>query len=86
MDVLREKLAALCHDQWGGWMEYLFDDARGSESQHKEAEAWTIHAESYRRWRRQMRTSYADLPENEKESDRKEADRFLAMLKGAGVL
>ena len=32
------------------------------------------------RWRRQMNTPYAKLPENEKESDRAEADRVLALL------
>lgn len=76
-DEFRERLAALCHEQWSGWMEYLFDDARGSASQTK---AWTIHAKSCRRWRRQMSIPYADLSEAEKESDRKEADRFLALL------
>ena len=32
------------------------------------------------RWQRQMDTAYPDLSEDEKESDRKEADAYLALL------
>ena len=32
------------------------------------------------RWRRQMRTKYEDLPEEEKKSDREEADKMIAIF------
>jgi hypothetical protein len=64
----REEIAALCHDQWSGWMRYLFEHC-------------SLIPESFAiRWKRQMNTSYADLSEPEKENDRKEADRFIALL------
>jgi uncharacterized protein (DUF433 family) len=65
---LREQLAALCHEQWSGWMRYLFENCSLIP------EAFAI------RWKRQMNTPYAELSEAEKESDRKEADRFLSLL------
>lgn len=67
-DNLREQFADLCHRQWTGWMEWMLD---------------RLNPESIARWRRQMATKYCDLSEREKESDRKEADRFLALLSPA---
>lgn len=84
MNELREKLAALCHDQWSGWMEYLFSKCvdhvmPASLGFHKDGEL-LIPKEFVDRWRRQMKTPYLDLSEEEKESDRKEADKFLELL------
>lgn len=67
---LREELADLAHEQWSGWMRYLFDN-------------WSD--DSVARWQRQMETPYAGLSEEEKDSDRKEADRVLAVLRKHGV-
>jgi hypothetical protein len=76
---LREKLAALAHDQWSGWMEYLFSKTDKFEIEGRAAGVvipnWAVE-----RWRRQMKTPYAELPEEEKESDRKEADRVLSLM------
>jgi len=74
--ALREKLAALAHEQWSGWIRYQFDKMIPPERQS----GAFIPAELWHRWARQMNTAYADLPDNEKESDRKEADRVLALL------
>lgn len=73
---LREALAALCHEQWSGWMRYLF----GKTEPHGIGTTRLIPAWATERWRRQMETPYADLSPEEKESDRKEADKFLALL------
>jgi len=72
----REALAALAHEQWSGWMRYLF--AKTQPIGYHGAEA--IPPLLVERWKRQMMTPYADLPESEQESDRKEADRVLALL------
>ena len=74
--VLRERLASLCHEQWSGWMAHLFmhgtyGDGDGS---------FTINADKVARWHRQLETDYADLPEDEQDSDRTEADKFLRLL------
>ena len=67
----REELAAYAHEAWAGWMKHLFSKCRIEKGERVIPE-WAVD-----RWMRQMSTDYADLPEKEKESDRKEADRML---------
>lgn len=75
MSDLREQLAALAHDQWSGWMQYLFQLATTHSDQ-----TVVIQPEHVLRWKRQMNMSYAELSEAEKNSDREEADRVLALI------
>ena len=72
---MREKLAEHAHDSWTGWMEYLF-----SQSELKSNGTVVIPVGSVKRWLRQMHTPYANLSESEKESDRVEADKILAII------
>lgn len=65
MNELREQLAALAHEQWSGWVEHMLDNLDDAHIQG---------------WRRQIATPYEELSEPEKDSDRKEADRVLAVL------
>lgn len=76
---LRESLAALAHDQWSGWTRYLFDQCIFNEDF-----TVTIPAGFALRWLRQAGTTYGDLPENEKDSDRHQADRVLAVIEQCG--
>ena len=73
---LREHLADLCHRQWSGWMEYLFNEGTFNEDG-----TWTMPAWAVERWRRQAETDYADLSDAEKDSDRDQADKFLELLR-----
>lgn len=70
-----ENGAAIAHSQWSGWMKYLFtkcaDNCDGTATIPK----WAVD-----RWKRQMETEYADLPPEEKASDRKEAQRYIDFL------
>jgi hypothetical protein len=74
-DELREKLAALSHVQWSGWMAYLFSLSRSNGDG-----TITIPSELVARWQGQMATPYAELTEREKNSDREEADRVLTLI------
>lgn len=80
----REALAAYAHDAWSGWVTYMFEkmapliipiDTR-TFIEHPTA------VEAFARWHRQMTTPYEDLPEYEKESDRREADKMIAIFRG----
>ncbi len=73
---MREELAALMHEIWGDWMKYLFSKGaiRGKDRAH------IIYPLNVQRWKRQMRTPYDELSEKEKDSDRQQADKVLALL------
>lgn len=73
---LREKLSAFQHDIWAHWMEHLF-----SMSQESSDGEFIISKKYAERWKRQLRTAYENLSEGEKESDREQADKVLALLK-----
>jgi hypothetical protein len=63
-----EQLAAYAHETWAGWMKYLF----GKSPRNADGSVWT----------RQMNTSYEDLPEGEKQSDRAEAIKIMRVFLG----
>ena len=69
---LKEQLADLAHKMWSGWMKWMFNIGTFNKDG-----TWTMPKESVERWTRQLSTSYANLSEHEKESDRKEADRMI---------
>jgi hypothetical protein len=74
----REALAAYAHEAWSGWKEYEF-----SKGTLNADGTWTMPAWAVERWTRQMHTPYDALPEAEKDSDRKEADAMLAIVRAA---
>ena len=73
--VVREGLAAYAHEAWSGWMRYLFEKSQDNNDGTVTIPAWAVE-----RWRRQMNTPYADLPEGEKSSDRNEAEKMLTIV------
>lgn len=80
---MEERLAALAHEQWSGWMDYLFAKCweTGTDDHRRPMPGdVVIPAEHARRWKRQKQAPYADLPEGEKESDRVEARKVLAVV------
>lgn len=81
MSELREKLADLCHEQWSGWMKYLFSKCISETGQFdKDTGNLVIPKWAVDRWKRQLNTPYFELSEQEKESDRKEADKILLLI------
>ena len=75
----REALADYAHAAWSGWMKYQF-----SKAEIQPDGTWIMPAWAVERWQRQMNTPYTELPEEEKASDRKEADEMLAIV-GTGI-
>ena len=62
---LREKLAELEHKQWAHWTEYMLAN---------------MSSENQKRWFKQVKLSYQDLSEKEKDSDREWADKVLSIV------
>ena len=81
-DKLREELAALAHEQWSGWMKYLFSKCGpGISPGTAVIPKWGVD-----RWLRQMDTPYSSLSDSEKESERKEADRVLEIIQKSNLI
>ena len=77
---LREKLAAVSHEIWAHWMNYLFDQCRIDMNLHANL-VTVIPDDMCIRWRRQTDTPYHELSESEKDSDREQADKILSVLR-----
>ena len=76
-DEIREALAAIQYEIWAHWMEYLFSVCTDLTDGCK-----VIPAGLVTHWSRQVVTSYDELPETEKDSDRSQADKVMAFLYG----
>lgn len=80
---LREALADISHEIWAHWTKYQFSILAGDHGDcGLEPSALIIPADKVARWTRQMNTPYSELTEKEKESDRHQADKILAVLRG----
>lgn len=73
----REELAIYTHSAWANWMAHLFEKSTTNLDG-----SVTIPAPLVERWRRQVGSSYAFLPDSEKLSDLKEADDILEIING----
>jgi hypothetical protein len=70
----KEQLSAYAHEAWAGWMAYLFSKCEVVDG------GMLIPQSLVERWKRQVETPYAELPEGEKDSDRKEAAVMLEII------
>ena len=59
---LQEKMADAIHDQWSGWMEYLFDKSEEKSNGSVVIPRWAVE-----RWTKQMNTKYDDLTKEEQD-------------------
>lgn len=71
-----EKLAALAHEQWSGWMRWIF----GKCVTNLEPGCMIIPRQAVDRWKRLMNTPYAQLSEDEKQGDRADASAVLDLV------
>jgi hypothetical protein len=73
--AMREQLSSLMHEIWSGWIEYMIKVSTSNPDG-----TITIPADKVERWKRQRQTQYKDLPEAERNSDKVEADKVLALF------
>lgn len=78
---LREDLSDLEHDRWSRWMKHQF-----SKGTFNDDGTWTMAKSDVERWKRQMGTPYDELSKSEKDSDRRETDNTLEVLKEHDVV
>lgn len=70
-----ERLAEAQHEIWAHWMKYLFEVCKLNEDG-----SVTIPPGKVERWKRQIRTRYSALTEEEKKSDLEQAHKILAII------
>jgi len=75
-----EKGANLEHERWARWQKHMFSKGTIVKAGLHEGDL-IIPAEFVDRWFRQIETTYDDLSEPEKESDRKETRNYLPLIK-----
>ena len=82
MARLIESLADYAHEAWSEWMRYLLMHASiGPTARFGDrAQCLVIPSEWHDRWDRQVSTPYANLTEVEKDANRKEARRMIALV------
>nr|DAO76778.1 MAG TPA: Putative ryanodine receptor-2, Protein Structure Initiative, Structural [Microviridae sp.] len=65
----REKLAAFMHDTWSDWFVYQFNNST---------------VENIQRWQIQSNLPYSSLMEEDKDKDRKFADKIISIITKQG--
>jgi uncharacterized protein YecT (DUF1311 family) len=75
-EKLREMIASQVHVSWSGWIHYQLC-TKGIKN---EDGSITITKEDVDCWAKQMNTAYNQLPEEEKKSDRQEANFYIAVI------
>ena len=79
-DILLEIVANQVHEQWSGWMRYLFSQTVHVMKDDESVDV-VIPPEFYNRWKRQMITAYGNLSEKEKNSDRELAQIIINLIR-----
>src|SRR3990167_9401794 len=69
-DVLVELLAAIEHERWASWQNFM----------HSLCLDRVIPEELFNRWERKISTPYSELSEKEKQSDRDQVMRYLPLI------
>lgn len=75
MDDLKEQLAAIEHQRWAEWQQYVH-----SLCERRKDGALIIPAGHVMRWEQQIKTPYSELSEHEKEMDRRQVDRYWYLI------
>lgn len=69
------RLAAIEHERWAHWQRYVHD-----QCQRQEDGSLIVPADIAAHWEIQIETPYAELSEQEQESDREQVRRYLPAI------
>lgn len=75
---LIEQLAAVEHERWSHWQRYVH-----SKSIRQPDGSLLLPADLVARWERQIDTKYAELDDQERESDREQVRKYLPLITSA---
>lgn len=72
---LKDQLAAAEHERWAHWQSYM----HGHGQRHPDG-SLTIPAHLVALWDGQIKRPFAELTEQERDSDREQVDRYLPLI------
>ncbi|ESY82164.1 hypothetical protein NKJ16_08760 [Mesorhizobium sp. M0179] len=72
---ITDELAAVEHERWSHWQRFVHEQASRLPDG-----SLLLPAELVERWERQIETSFEELTEKEKESDREQVRRYLPII------
>jgi len=75
---LLEELAAIEHERWSHWQRYVH-----SKCLRQLDGSLLIPTELVERWEKQIDTKYAELDDQERESDREQVRKYLPLIASA---
>lgn len=78
LNGLIEQLATIEHERWAHWQRYMH-----SKCIRQPNGSLLLPSELVARWEKQMNTSYSELDEQERESDREQVRRYLPLIAAA---
>ncbi len=78
---LFEQLAAIEHERWADWQKHLHENICKANPDG----SLTIPAGAVKQYSWLIDTSYAELPEKEKEKDRPQVNRYWELVKPKGM-
>jgi len=78
LDGIIEKLANLEHERWSRWQNYMH-----SKCMRQSDGSLLVPSTLVERWERQMQTTYWDLTDEEKTSDRDQVQQYLPLILAA---
>lgn len=72
----REQLAAIEHERWADWQKYYLSKLRYTRGN----KSYFMGSGLVDHWQKQIETPYSKLTEEEKDSDRKQVDRYFPLI------
>ena len=75
--ALLEELAAIEHERWAHWQRFMHE-----QGERQPDGSLVLPAELVAKWDRLIETPYAQLTDNERESDREQVRRYLPIVAG----
>ena len=78
LDGLIEQLAAVEHERWSHWQRYLH-----SKGVRQPDGSLLLPADLVARWEKQIVMKYADLGDQERESDREQVRKYFPLIASA---
>lgn len=74
-EEILDRLATIEHERWAHWQRYVHD-----QCEQRSDGSLVIPAELVARWEAQIKTPYAGLSDQEKDSDREQVRRYLPTI------